>query len=175
MKKIQLLIFSVLILMSCGTSNELNRTLTDKTNNRTIIYGQCDKKIFTHKEFSTWYNYSYDSYYAGAAEVNRLKNYTDELTEIKIILGSWCSDSRREVPRFLKIMETVDFPDNKITIYGVDRKMKSDVKAISTIGFTRVPTFIFYKGKKEVGRIIERPEMTLEEDLLLILSRNYEK
>ncbi|MBI9035345.1 MAG: hypothetical protein JEZ03_12835, partial [Bacteroidales bacterium] len=35
----------------------------------------------------------------------------------------------------------------------------------------RVPTFILTKENIEVGRIIETPELSLEEDLLQILNR----
>ena len=33
----------------------------------------------------------------------------------------------------------------------------------------RVPTFIFFKNGKEVGRFVERPRETLEKDMLKIL------
>jgi len=41
---------------------------------------------------------------------------------------------------------------------------------ISALKIERVPTFIVYDGIKELGRIIETPAETLEEDLLMILS-----
>ena len=34
----------------------------------------------------------------------------------------------------------------------------------------RVPTYILYKGKKEIGRIIDAPKESFEKDLLKILT-----
>lgn len=37
---------------------------------------------------------------------------------------------------------------------------------------TNVPTTIIYRKGNEIGRIIESPKLSLEEDLLIILSKN---
>jgi hypothetical protein len=37
---------------------------------------------------------------------------------------------------------------------------------------TRVPTFIFLRAGKEIGRVTERPITTLEQDIATILDKN---
>lgn len=90
-----------------------------------------------------------------------------------VVLGTWCGDSKREVPRFLKIIDLCGIPPSDITFFGVDRSK------ISADGFTnrhkieRVPTFIFLKNGEEIGRIVESPKTTLEADMLSILADAY--
>lgn len=92
--------------------------------------------------------------------------------EVKIFLGTWCSDSRREVPHFFKIMESADLMNKaRIEMWAVDRKLNLDDGLNQKYDVKRVATFIFLKDGKEIGRIIESPEsFLLEEDVLKILS-----
>ena len=52
---------------------------------------------------------------------------------------------------------------------GVDRLKKTHDYSIKELKIKRVPTFIFYKEGKEIGRIIESPNETLEKDFLKIV------
>lgn len=88
-----------------------------------------------------------------------------------VFLGTWCSDSRREVPRFLKIMDQAGITADRIRLYGVDRAKESGDGMAGRYAISRVPTFILLRGGEELGRIVEHPVTTLEGDLLDILSR----
>ncbi len=88
-------------------------------------------------------------------------------------MGTWCKDSKREVPRFYKILENAKFQKNKISLIGVD-STKENYKKSPTgeekgLNIIRVPTFIFYKNGIDVNRIIEYPIESLEKDLLKII------
>ena len=89
--------------------------------------------------------------------------------EVLIYYGSWCSDSRREVPRFLRIMEKGGFPGNRIRFYAVDRSKRSPDGLTEKYGIELVPTFLFFRDGKEIGRIVELPKTTLEGDIIEIL------
>lgn len=95
--------------------------------------------------------------------------------EVVCVLGTWCGDSRREVPRFWKIMESAANPNLRLRMFAVGRKddatalAKSeavgaprDIRAVW--GVTLVPTFIFRAAGEELGRIIEIPTGALEGD-----------
>jgi thiol-disulfide isomerase/thioredoxin len=90
--------------------------------------------------------------------------------DIIVFLGTWCSDSRREVPRFLKIADLVGMDAARIKLYGLDRTKRSSDGLTDRYGIERVPTFIFLRGDEEVGRIVEVPRTTLEGDVLSILA-----
>ncbi len=83
-------------------------------------------------------------------------------------MGTWCSDSRREVPRFKKILDLLNYPAEKVKIFAVNRDKKIEKEDISGLRIEFVPTFIFYSDGKETGRIVETPYKSLEADMLKI-------
>lgn len=89
--------------------------------------------------------------------------------EILCILGTWCSDSKREVPRMIRLMQTVNIPPDKLKLIGVDRQKIAPGGEQRVYNIERVPTFIFLRGGKEIGRIVEAPLASLEKDMLGII------
>ncbi len=89
---------------------------------------------------------------------------------IVVVLGTWCSDSKQHVPRFLKLADLSSIPPTHLKFYGVDRSKKSSDGVTDQFQIERVPTFIFFKDGKEIGRIVEAPHTSLEEDVLAILA-----
>ena len=87
-------------------------------------------------------------------------------------MGTWCPDSRREVPRFMRILNIWKFPVSMVTFIGVDNAKLSPVGEYDKLDIQRVPTFIIYKNNIEAGRIIENPTTSLEQDMVNILTRN---
>ena len=87
-----------------------------------------------------------------------------------VFLGTWCPDSRRNVPHFLKVADEAGVSPDSIRLYCVDRSKKSDDGLTATYNIQRVPTFIFFKGGKEIGRIVESPELTIEQDMVRIFA-----
>ena len=69
---------------------------------------------------SAWYYKGYDEYNVNSKAVNTLMDISKEGISIKIVMGTWCPDSRREVPRFMKILDQWQFPLTKVTFIGVD-------------------------------------------------------
>jgi thiol-disulfide isomerase/thioredoxin len=98
-----------------------------------------------------------------------------EGVEVTIFFGGWCSDSRREVPRFLKLADEAGFPQSSVRLYALDRTKKSDDGLTEKFGIQRIPTFIFMKQGSEIGRITESPATTLEGDVLTILARSLQR
>lgn len=93
--------------------------------------------------------------------------------EVVVVLGTWCSDSKTHVPRFLKIADRAGILDDRIRFYGVDRSKKSADGVPDRYRIERVPTFLFFKDGREVGRIVEAPRNSLEEDILVLLAEQH--
>jgi thiol-disulfide isomerase/thioredoxin len=85
-------------------------------------------------------------------------------------MGTWCGDSRRETPRFYKVLEQTDFDLNNFELITVNKDKKTPDNLQEGLNIIRVPTFIFYKQGKEVGRYVEFPRETLEKDILKIVT-----
>lgn len=137
----------------------------------TWILGYFRPDRFTRSPHSEWYYEGFDNYRYNEETVSRLLNTDMKDLTVKIVMGSWCPDSRREVPRFMRIMTAINFPVEKIEFLGVDNKKFSPVTGYEELGIERVPTFIFYIKNVEAGRIIENPSTSLEQDMLNILER----
>jgi len=93
----------------------------------------------------------------------------DRPTEIVLFHGAWCKDCQREVPRFMRILELVGNDHLVLTEYEVTPEKKDALGKFEEYGIQRVPTFIVIRSGRELGRIVERPEKSLEEDLVTIL------
>lgn len=182
MKKIIIVIFSVLLL-SCGckakklfsdnSSTMANSSYEEQAKyfreQSTWILGYFTKERLLSPPHSEWYNNAFENYQYNIEAADKLNEIsTDDLT-IKIVMGSWCPDSRREVPRFMRIMDLWKFPVENITFIGVDDLKLSPVGEYENLNIQRVPTFIIYKNNIEAGRIIENPLTSLEQDILNIL------
>jgi thiol-disulfide isomerase/thioredoxin len=138
----------------------------------TWVLGYFKLNRLTAPPYSTWFLKGYDEYQPADDVLARLRaKGTDSIT-ITIVLGTWCPDSRRETPQFMKILDAWDFPGDKVTFIGVDDLKQSPIGDYDKLGIVRVPTFIIYKNNIEAGRIIEHPVSSLEQDMLNILGRN---
>jgi thiol-disulfide isomerase/thioredoxin len=109
-------------------------------------------------------------YVPDPAAVKGLKEI-DKKTEILVFLGIWCPDSISEVPRLFKVYDEVGNPNLTLQLIGVDRAMQDSLGLSQKFEIQRVPTFIFLRDGKELGRVIEFPNKTIEEDALNLMSR----
>jgi thiol-disulfide isomerase/thioredoxin len=87
-----------------------------------------------------------------------------------VFFGSWCSDSWREIPAFLKVADNAGI--DSIRFYGLDRSKKSPGGFEEPFDITLVPTLILLSDGKEVGRIEERPAGGMEDDMLFLLMKS---
>ncbi|ABV85733.1 thioredoxin family protein [Shewanella pealeana] len=124
----------------------------------------------THQELNEfdWFTDEYTNYSADASVISQLQKI-DTPTEVIVIIGTWCSDCHRETPRFIRIIEEINNPNIKVTYIGVDREKQDPQGLAANYEFSRIPTFIVEQDGKEIGRIVEKPEVSLEADLLGIL------
>ncbi len=155
------LIFTVTML----AQNENSFTFFDDKSGKECLIGVCDRAAFSDTVYSGWFDSEYEEYVVDTESTGTLKELLKDV-KIKIIMATWCSDSRREVPRFYKIMDSMTLPADKITCINVNREKKGVADETDSLDIKFVPTFIFYKEGKELGRIVETPVQSLEKDML---------
>ena len=136
------------------------------------LLGYLNPILLTRPPYSEWFLKGYEEYQPIPDVIEKLGSVKNDDLSIVTVLGIWCPDSRREVPRFMKILDLMKFPGEKMTFIGVDNEKVSPLGDYDKLGIERVPTFIVYKNKIELGRIIENPIASLEQDLLDIITRN---
>lgn len=166
MKKIPVIII-LFIIAKCGEAQLLNAKPE-------ILYGIIQKQDLMRPPFDAWFNQGYDNYQPDLLTSNKLKDLITKDISIQVFLGTWCGDSKREVPRFLKILDGLVFPAKKlqlIALGGSDSLVKqSPQHEEEGRGIFRVPVIIVYRNGIEVNRINEFPALSLESDLYAILS-----
>lgn len=188
MKKISLfLIVSLVCFNSCKTSKPVAASTSpvvqqespsavhseaDFSDPSTWLLGYFDVSKLRQPPYSTWYITGYDDYKYNPEAVNKLEWIDKSGITIKIVMGTWCPDSRREVPEFMRIIDASKFPADKIRLIGVDNQKNPSIENWGSLNIQRVPTFIIYKNNIEAGRIIENPTTSLEQDMLNILIGN---
>jgi thiol-disulfide isomerase/thioredoxin len=140
--------------------------------NEHIEIGWTPRTVFQSPAYA-WFDTSYSVYKPEQEHIERLAKMKDSV-DILIIYGTWCSDSRRELPHFFKIMDDIQFPANRISLIAVDRSKQIPPGIAKQHDITLVPTFIITYRGLEIGRIIESPKTTLEGDLVTILAPMFE-
>lgn len=134
-----------------------------------MIVGQFQKEDLQQGAYVSWFNSGYESYSPSEDAMETIKNNISEY-EIVAFMGTWCPDSRREVPQFFKILDQADYDLSKLKIIGVDRSKTTPDNLQEGHSLKRVPTFIFYKNGKEVNRYVEYAKESLAEDIAAIVS-----
>lgn len=151
--------------------NDAPAPVANYSDQTTWLLGYFKREQLYRTPHCEWYLSGYDDYKFNSDVVNRLSAISTDGITIKIVMGTWCPDSRREVPRFIRILDQWKFPMENVTFIGVDNAKLSPVGEYDKLNIERVPTFIFYKKNIEAGRIIENPTTSLEQDMVNILTK----
>jgi thioredoxin 1 len=85
--------------------------------------------------------------------------------KVKILFGTWCHDSEREVPRMLKLLTASGVKEESISLISLDIRKEEPEGRAKALDVRFTPTFIFFRGDIELGRIIERPVESLQADI----------
>ncbi len=171
-KKLVLRIFAVLILVYAGCST--NRAAAEDNyrveqyRGHKIVVGEISPDSLL-AEIPAW-RVVFESYHPNPKVVDELAAIEQDL-RIVIVMGVWCPDSRAGVPTFLKVLILAGNPHLKVRLYAVNRKLDDPTHAAQRYDVTHVPTFIIYSGEKEIGRMVEIPEVTFESDLVKLLKK----
>ena len=181
MKKL-FIILSATLLVACNSSKEKNKVdentskeIISENNkekiNDTVPYedsvmllGKANRKGFQMDAFKDWFNTGYEDYKVDSESLEKLKPLLKDAS-ITVFMGTWCEDSQRETPHFYKILDETNFDESKLTLITVSDEKTTPQGFEEGKNITNVPTFIFYKNDKELGRIVEYPIESLEKDI----------
>ncbi|HOI88496.1 MAG TPA: thioredoxin family protein [Lentimicrobium sp.] len=145
-----------------------NKIITDPVKGTDMLIGTVSREGL--ETLGDWFANEYRDYQADPDVIERLKMHCESYPYIFIVLGTWCGDSREQVPRFFRILDLLEYPESNVFMVAVDREKKAGEFCIGDFGIGLVPTFIFSQQGEETGRIIETPVVSLEQDFLDILN-----
>ncbi|MBR9975819.1 MAG: thioredoxin family protein [Bacteroidetes bacterium] len=119
-------------------------------------------------ELPGWFGEDYLGYQPERRYLDPIPEHMNDV-EIVCFLGTWCSDSKRDVPRMIRIFQTKNLAPEKLRLIGLDRAKRSPEGEEARYDIERVPTFIFLRDGEEIGRIVEAPLASIEKDMLGII------
>jgi len=124
------------------------------------------------KNHAKWKSYSADNYFIPNEKIELIRSFLDLQNEKFLIFsGSWCGDSESELPKIIKIFDSLGISSVNYNLYGVDREKREPEGIAEQYKIEKVPTLIVLRNGTEIGRIIEFPQNTWEDDIFLIISK----
>lgn len=162
------LISLLALLISLSLFAQDGITVIDEQTNEPMLLGRHDREAFSDSSFSWWFDEEYEYYSVDDSTLVSLKDRLEGIN-VTVVMGTWCGDSQREVPRFYKIVDYLGFDESNIDLICVDRAKVGVADEVDSLNIKLVPTFIFYKNGEELGRIVETPKGTLEKDISEII------
>lgn len=164
MKKIVIVLLCVLPIYGCFHSYETERDAAG----RKVLMGPITRTDLESDNEFQWFNENYTAYHPDTSVVSILREMSSNVHCI-LFLGTWCSDSKNEVPKMFKVFDSIGIPEKNIMVVGIDHDKKSIDDMPQKYSLKKVPTLIVFRGEKEIGRIVELPTQTVEIDLIGIL------
>lgn len=181
MKKFRVLtlVLSFTLMYGCALKQKSMRPKGDN-----IIYLQStvvnhmqqtqDEEHDAAKEFLNVMGSNYQSYKPQTETILNLNNLSkDKVSKVKIVMygGNWCPDTHLGLPSFIRVLDDINFPQTNIEYHRVSHDKQQVDGEKAQLEIKSVPTVIFYDRiyGDEIGRIVEFPRETWEEDLLNVL------
>ncbi len=156
MKQFLLAIFTLLVFSFAAKAQHYEILKDSLHPDEKILKGVISKSdLENDSAYDKWYAESQKIYPVPNAEAVKGMKLNKDNVNIVIFGGTWCEDSQFVLPKFFKIQEASGFPEDRITLYGVDRNNKTTGTIAEDYRVTNVPTIIVMKDGREVGRVVE--------------------
>jgi thiol-disulfide isomerase/thioredoxin len=176
------IIFYVIFSNFCFAASEIRQCNVERESKGSWygdvnMIGPVDREGFTRAPYSSWFLSEHEDYQPNQSVIEKIKTNNDsnfnEL-DITVFMGTWCSDSKKQVPRLYKILDQLKFDENKLSVHAVgivphEFRKTHDGVAEKGLNIYRVPTIIVKRNNQELGRVVEYPVDSLEQDLLNIV------
>lgn len=148
-----LITFAACIMMAASAAAQSQELSRDEEGNRVIIGFLSKQQLSTDTSFA-WFNNNRQGYTPDPNALQALKANRDSISFV-VFGGTWCGDTKHVLPQFFSLTEAAGFPQDRITLIGVDHKKNTIQNLSHAFGITNVPTIIVMKNGKEIGRVIE--------------------
>ncbi|WP_445385601.1 thioredoxin family protein [Robiginitalea sp. IMCC44478] len=157
-----------IILINCKAQPK-NTAVRQPDGNSQILVGTANIDSLLTRPFAGWFVPNLEDYQPNPEKIEALEPLLEDV-DILLFMGTWCKDSKREVPRFVKILQEADYPVEKVRVIMMTRDKTTPQNYEKGYGITNVPTIIFSREGTEINRIVEYPLEDMETDMLKILS-----
>jgi hypothetical protein len=179
MKTLNIIFISIILFivnctpkMATQQAMPMNQEVKDNNGN-IILLGKSTREQLAQPPFDAWFTKNYNAYIVDSNTAGQLKPLLKN-KRFLIFMGTWCGDSRREVPRMYKIFDYCGVKASQIELVTMNNNdtayKQSPGHEEKGLNIHRVPDLLIFDHDREQGRIVEAPVASLEKDLLAIVS-----
>jgi len=167
MKKI-LLLLTIFISMKSAAQVEYDR-VDDPESGTMFFKGIIDFHELSNEPAFTWFHSGVEAYSPNMEMIDRLRDQLRHYNLV-VLLGTWCEDSQNLIPKLYRTLQLAEYPETQVKVIAVDRNKEGKNGEHKEYKAKLVPTIIVLKDDKEIGRITETVEESIEKDLDRIIS-----
>jgi thioredoxin family protein len=161
-----------LILCSCSIDKVVVNREVESQKYGKLLLGQQMKEQFLKEPFRQWFENEKEAYHPDAEIIKSLKKENINSTKIFILIGTWDTNSQKELPKIIKVLEEIKFPDSRLEIIAVNDKYQSPSSEEVIFNIQKIPTIIVRRYGKDLGRVTLSETDNVENALLDIFSKN---
>jgi len=163
MKKCLTLLFSIVLISSTTAQSFVSK------NGDKHLWGIVTTDHFSQEPYKNWYEKSQEKYTPNLTKKDGKKLHQ---VKVKAFLGTWCGDTKFLLPKFVKAWKAMGLDEAQIEFIALhvegEKYKQGPNQETNDYAIHKVPTFVFEKDGKEIGRIVERTVFDLETDVKLI-------
>ncbi len=122
--------------------------------NEKTLKGIISRQLLISDTSFHWYAENLKGYKPNAAALEGLQKQKDSI-QLLVFMGTWCEDSHFVIPKLFALTDAAGFPQDRITLIGVDRNKHTLSHLSEALHVDKVPTIMVMKNGKEIGRVVE--------------------
>lgn len=145
-------------------------TIDTTSRGNKMLFGEVTPDDFQQAPFVDWYKENYTAHQIDETLVTDKSKKQLAKYDVTIYMGTWCGDSRKEVPAVVKYLEANDYDMSRLKIVALNQNKQARDRQEIGRNIHRVPAIIFSQDNKEKGRIVEHPVVSIEQDITDIIS-----
>ncbi|MBI5372730.1 MAG: thioredoxin family protein [Sphingobacteriales bacterium] len=142
-----------LVIVSASFAQTQFEVLVERPNEKSLK-GIISRSLLEKDSSFKWYAENLKAYTPRPDAAEALRKYKDSI-QLLIFIGTWCSDSHFVIPKLYALTDAAGFPEDHITLIGVDRGKKTLGHLAEALNIKNVPTIIVMKNGQELGRVVE--------------------
>lgn len=153
MKKFILFVLAIVAFNSISFSQNQYEVFSERPNEKTFK-GIISRNVLISDTSFKWYAENQRTYKPNSFAIEGLQKNKDSI-QLLVFMGTWCDDSHYVIPKFYALVDAAGFPEDRITLIGVDRKKITLSHLAEALDIKNVPTIMVMKNGKEMGRVVE--------------------
>jgi thiol-disulfide isomerase/thioredoxin len=136
-----------------------------------VFKGECKFEDLLKEPTFDWMQKGVKDYQPDSAALLFLQKNLAQY-DIIVMMGTWCGDTKDLLPKFYKTLQMANYPMLQLTMYGLNRKKEALNHEEQLYKVTNIPVFILFKNHREIGRITESVQTSIEKELVKLMKKN---